>query len=52
MNSGGDRLARGFRSVTFGPAKVSQEAWDAIFGEEKPKQKKIETKPLKIPKDK
>ena len=28
----GDSLARGARSATFGPAKVSQTKWDAIFG--------------------
>lgn len=30
----GDSLARGARSATFGPAKVSQERWDAIWAEE------------------
>lgn len=33
MNNGGDVLARGGKSAVFGPAKVSQEKWDAIFGE-------------------
>jgi len=30
----GDTLARGGKSATFGPPKVSQEKWDEIFGEE------------------
>ena len=32
----GDRLARGARSATFGPAKVSQANWDKIWEPEKP----------------
>jgi hypothetical protein len=27
----GDALARGARSATFGPAKISQAKWDAIW---------------------
>lgn len=33
MLNGGDTLARGGKSATFGPAKVSQEKWDAIFND-------------------
>lgn len=33
MNNGGDVLARGGKSAVFGPAKVSQEKWDAIFND-------------------
>jgi hypothetical protein len=33
-NNGGDVLARGAKSCTFGPAQVSQEVWDSIFAEE------------------
>jgi hypothetical protein len=44
MNNGGDVLARGARSATFPPAKVTQAKWDAIFGGpdeiEVPKKKK------------
>ena len=36
----GDLLARGARSATFPPAKVSQERWDAIWAEDKPEEKK------------
>lgn len=41
----GDALARGARSATFPPPKVSYDKWNAIFGEEekpcpKPKRKK------------
>ena len=37
----GDILARGARSATFGPAKISQEKWDAIWADEP----KAESKP-------
>lgn len=37
----GDTLASGGKSATFGPAKVSQEKWDAIFGKPEPKQKLV-----------
>ena len=30
----GDALARGAKSATFGPAKVSQAKWDAIWEDE------------------
>ena len=41
----GDVLASGGRSATFGPAKVSQDKWDAIFKEDKPIQEiPLETK--------
>jgi hypothetical protein len=44
MNGGGDVLAKGGKSATFGPPKVSQERWNAIWAEEpkepKPKSKK------------
>lgn len=38
----GDRLAGGAKSATFGPAQVTQEKWDRIFG---PKDNKSEPKP-------
>lgn len=38
----GDTLARGAKSATFGPAKVSQAKWDSIFGTPE-EQKKEET---------
>ena len=31
MNNGGDSLARGMKSATFGPPKISQEKWDALW---------------------
>jgi hypothetical protein len=31
----GDTLARGGKSAVFGPAKVSQEKWDAVFADYK-----------------
>ena len=34
----GDTLARGARSATFGPAKVTQAKWDAIFGKDEPQE--------------
>jgi len=34
MNNGGDALARGGKSATFGPPKVSQEDWDKIWADE------------------
>ena len=37
MTQGGDALARGAKSATFGPAKVSQKKRDDIFGEYEPK---------------
>ena len=43
----GDRLARGARSATFSPAKVSQEKWDAIWADEKPVEEKPVTEPTK-----
>ena len=39
----GDALARGARSATFQPAKVSQARWDAIWAEE-PKEETPESK--------
>lgn len=39
----GDRLARGARSATFGPAKVSQAKWDKIWADE-PETAKIDDK--------
>ena len=33
----GDALARGAKSATFGPAKVSQKKWDKIWEDESPK---------------
>jgi len=42
MNNGGDVLARGGRSATFPPAKVSQEKWNAIWADDKPAE--VETK--------
>lgn len=30
----GDILARGAKSATFGPAKISQAKWDAIWADE------------------
>ena len=40
----GDSLARGARSATFGPAKVSQKKWDAIFPPEKSQEPQEKTK--------
>jgi len=34
INGGGDQLARGAVRVTFRSAEVSQEKWDAIFGDD------------------
>lgn len=35
MNGGGDTLARGGKSFTFGPAQgITQERWDAIWAED------------------
>ena len=35
-NNGGDQLARGAKSATFGPpANISQARWDAIWADEK-----------------
>jgi hypothetical protein len=34
MAQGGDALARGARSATFGPAKISQSKWDSIWADE------------------
>lgn len=34
MTQGGDALARGAKSATFGPAKVSQKKWDSIWADE------------------
>ena len=31
MTQGGDALARGAKSATFGPAKVSQKKWESIW---------------------
>ena len=39
----GDALARGARSATFPPAKVSQAKWDAVWAEE-PKEENPESK--------
>jgi hypothetical protein len=41
----GDTLARGGKSATFGPAKVSQDKWDKIWEEDKPKPQAESTKP-------
>lgn len=30
----GDSLARGAKSATFGPPKISQERWDAIWADD------------------
>lgn len=38
----GDTLARGGKTATFGPAKVSQEAWDRIWADED-EESKVET---------
>ena len=38
----GDSLARGARSATFGPAKVSQKKWDEIWKEADDSVKKAE----------
>ena len=48
----GDSLARGARSATFGPAKVSQAKWDAIFPpDEAPAASKAEgVGPIPVPK--
>ncbi len=35
----GDTLARGGRSATFGPPKVSQDKWDEAFKDVKVKEK-------------
>lgn len=32
--NGGDQLARGARSATFGPPNVTQEKWDAIWSQD------------------
>ena len=32
--NGGDQLARGARSATFGPPDVTQEKWDAIWSQD------------------
>jgi hypothetical protein len=37
----GDRLARGAKSATFGPAKISQSKWDAIWEPEQTIQESI-----------
>ena len=32
--NGGDQLARGARSATFGPPNVTKEKWDAIWSQD------------------
>lgn len=51
MNNGGDQLARGMKSATFLPPRVSQEKWDAIWSEETetPAKKKIEISKTNLP---
>lgn len=44
----GDALARGARSATFPPAKVSQAKWDAVWAEE-PKEENPESKNEELP---
>lgn len=39
----GDTLAAGGKSATFGPAKVDQEKWDAIWKDE------VDSEPQKYP---
>jgi hypothetical protein len=46
MSGSGDRLASGAKSAMFGPAKVSQERWDEIFGK---KEKKSESEKILTP---
>ena len=47
----GDSLARGARSATFGPAKVSQTKWDAIFPPDESAAPKAEgVGPIPVPK--
>lgn len=41
----GDILARGAKSATFGPAKVSQAKWDAIWAEKPIEKSKESEKP-------
>jgi hypothetical protein len=36
MKGDGDKLARGAVRASYGPIRVSQEKWDAMFEEEKP----------------
>ena len=46
-NNGGDQLARGAKSATFGPAaKISQAKWDAIFGTDEPQEPKKKSKEI------
>lgn len=48
VNNGGDVLARGGVRAQFGPAKVSQEKWDAIWAEEPKEDGIIVTKPASV----
>jgi hypothetical protein len=42
-NNGGDQLARGAKSATFGPpANISQARWDAIWADESNSVRKVE----------